>query len=402
MNVEPARALTEGEVEELRAGIPALRHSTYLNTAAVAPSHCTVTDTLVETYKWIGEHGYITPDVHAQLLGRVREVRAQVAGFVGADPDEIVFLRNTTEGLNTIARGFTWQVGDEVILSNQENPAALLPYANLARRCGVTIRRLQLTDDASRVLSDLTSLLTPRTRLIVLSHVTHNTGLLLPFEEICSLGRRVGVPILWDGAQALGQVPVDFHQSGCDFYSGCSYKWLLGPFGAGILYIRRDWLKCLEVVDIGVGSQESLDLETLDFTLKGTAQRHEYGSYPWPLYLGLGAAVRLLSGIGIRTIRRQILQLADYAREGLATIPKVVVVSSANPVHMSGILTIAVPRIDAQEVRRSLWEEYRVQTQFRHLPVGAPAHQGIRFSLAVFTTRQEIDYALESLRKVLG
>jgi selenocysteine lyase/cysteine desulfurase len=358
-----------------------------------------VTEAIIEAYRWISRFGYSTPDVYDEVPRRITEIRSEIARFVGADTDEIALLRNTTEGLNTVIRGLQWKQGDEVIVSDQENPAALLPPANLTRRLGVVVHRLRLSDDVPDLLSRLSSLITSNTRLIILSHVTHVTGLVLPLKEICDLSRKVGVPVLWDGAQALGQIPVDVHDAGCEFYSGCSYKWLLGPFGGGVLYVRRDWLDRLDTTDVGVGSQEQLDLESLRFSLKPTAQRFEYGARPWPIHVGMAAGMRIIQGYGVDAIRARMLDLVQYAREGLARLKGIVVLSSPNPERASGILTVAVPGLEARQVVRHMWDKHRVLVQWRHLPSWAPAPRGIRISLPFFITRHEIDRALEALQR---
>ena len=394
--------MTDNDVEHVRAGFPALQKSVYLNTGGYAPTALVVRDALMETYRWIAEKGEATPDVRKEETRRLGEVRAQMARMLGADSDEIALLRNTTEGMNAVLRGFDFKPGDELITSNEENPAVLLPCAMLARSRGVVIRQVRLIDDPAVLLERLASLLTPRTRLIVLSHVTNVSGLVLPLEEISRLGHDAGVPVLWDGAQAVGQLAVDLHESGCDFYCGCSYKWLMGPFGAGYLYVRRDWLDRLEMADIGVGSQAALDLESLEFTLRPSAERYEYGARPWPVYVGFGAGMRLVEQLEVQAIRARSLELVENARRSIANIRGVVVLSSERPDMASGLFTFAVPGTDPQELVRLMWEEHRVLAQWRHLPPGAVAPKGIRFSLAFFVSKRDIELAAQALAAVLG
>lgn len=394
--------MTDGDVEGIRTQFPALRESVYLNTGGYAPTALAVRDALAETYRRITEKGEATPDVRKEEDGTFRDVRAQVARLLRADADEIALLRNTTEGMNAVLRGLRFERGDELITSDEENPAVLLPCANLARSRGVIVRRLRLVDDPSVLLERLRSMLTPRTRLIFLSHVTTVSGMVLPFAEISRLGNDAGIPVLWDGAQAAGQLPVDLRGSRCDFYCGCSYKWLMGPYGAGFMYVRRDWLDRLEISDVGVGSQDSLDLSSLEFTLKPGAERYEYGARPWPVYAGFGAGMSLVENLGMDAIRQRSLELVQTARGSLADIPGVGMVSSARPEMASGLLTISVSGADPRELVRRMWEEHRVLAQWRHLARGAATATGIRFSLAFFVSKQDIERAARALRAVLG
>ncbi|MGQ9556081.1 MAG: aminotransferase class V-fold PLP-dependent enzyme [Anaerolineae bacterium] len=399
MHSDSVASSTDDVISQVRAEIPALRWCTYLNTGGVAPTPRAVTDAVVNAYKWISELGYHVPEVYCEIPRRMASVRQRVAHLMGAHPDEIALLHNTTEGLNVVAHGLTWEPGDEVVLGDQENPAALIPFANLALRRGVVIRRLPVSDAASRILADLEALINPRTKLVVLSHVTHVTGLVLPFNDICRLARCAAVPVLWDGAQALGQIPVSLQAGECDFYSGCSYKWLLGPFGGGILYIHRDWLDRLGAWFVGKGSEALLDLETLNLRLKNSAARYEYGARAWPVHVGLAEGISLIEQIGLERIRLRVLQLAAHARQRLRATRNVVLMSPEKPQHVSGLVTVAVPGLDAESIVRALWEKYRVLIQWRFLPPGSPADKGLRFSLGFFTTLEEIDYAINSLER---
>ena len=190
------RALGDNDVERIRAQFPALQQGVYLNTGGYAPTPLAVRDALMDAYRWIAEKGEAMPEVRKEEDRRVGEVRARTARLLGADPDELALLRNTTEGMNAVLRGFDFEPGDELITSDEENPAVLLPCANLAQRRGVLIRRLRLVDDPSALLKRLSALLTPRTRLIVLSHVTTISGMVLPLKTISRLGTDAGVPVL--------------------------------------------------------------------------------------------------------------------------------------------------------------------------------------------------------------
>ena len=394
--------LTDGDVEEVRTKFPALQEGAYLNTGGYAPTAVVVRDALIDSYRWIAEKGEATPDVRAEEARTITKVRDQIARIAGAHPSDIALLRNTTEGMNTLLRGLHLEAGDELITSDEENPAVILPCAKLARYDGVVIRRLRLADDPSELLERLTNLITARTRLILLSHVTTVSGMVLPFDEINRLAENAGVPVLWDGAQAVGQVSVDLRNSGCQFYCGCSYKWLMGPYGAGFMYIRPDWLDRLRIGDVGVGSQDTLDITSLEFSLKSSADRYEYGARPWPVFAGFGAGMDLIEGLGVEAIRQRSLQLVETARDSMMDIPGLKMVSSDRPEASSGLFTIAIQGADPQKLVQQMWEKHRVLAQWRLLAPGAVASKGIRFSLAFFVSKQDIERAAQALRATLG
>ena len=396
-----ADRLTEADVEAVRAEIPALSTCTYLNAGGIAPAPRPVTEAILAAYRDIASRGEMTPEIHDRIPERMDETRARLARLAGASPGEVALLGNTTEGINLVLRGLPWTPGDEVIVTDQENPAVLLPCANLARRRGVTVRRLSLPSDTDALLARLANLIRPRTRLLVLSHVTHVSGLVMPIEAIERLAADAGVPVLWDGAQALGQVPVDLAQAGCAFYAGAGYKWLMGPYGTGYLYIRRDWLERLDVSDIGVKSERSLDLRSLAFELRPGADRHEYGSRPWALFQGLGAGIGFVQRFGVRAVRERMLMLRERACVRLAAIPGATIVSASRPERASGLVTVALAGADARAIVDELWRNHRVLVRDRHLPAGAPEPTGIRFSLGLFNTPAEIDAAGAALERVL-
>ena len=396
-----ANPLTEAEVEAVRAEIPVLSTCTYLNAGGIAPAPRPVTEAILATYRDIAARGEMIPEVHDRIPERMDETRGRIAHLAGAQADEIALLGNTTHGINLVLRGLPWKPSDEVIVTDQENPAVLLPCANLARRRGVKVRRLALSDDPDTLLARLGGLIRPNTRLLVLSHVTHVSGLVMPLAATERLAADAGVPILWDGAQALGQVPVDLGKAGTAFYAGAGYKWLMGPYGTGWLHIRRDWLDRLDVSDIGVGSQRTVDLESLAFELRPGADRHEYGSRPWALFEGLGKGIAFVERFGVRAVRARMLALRDHACTRLGAIPGATIVSASIPERASGLVTVAIAGVDARAVVDELWRDHRVLVRDRRLPAGAPESTGVRFSLGFFNTAAEIDAAVEAVERVL-
>lgn len=397
----PPDLLTDADIEAVRSEIPVLSRCTYLNAGGIAPAPRPVTEAILATYRDIASRGEMTPEVHDRIPDRMDETRNRIARLAGARPDEIALLGNTTEGINLVLRGLPWEPDDEVVVTDQENPAVLLPCANLARRRGVTVRRLRLSDDTDALLARLGRLIRPRTRLLVLSHVTHVSGLVMPLAAIERLAADAGVPILWDGAQALGQVPVDLGEAGSAFYAGAGYKWLMGPYGTGWLHIRRDWLDRLDTSDIGVKSERSLDLESLAFELRPGADRHEYGSRPWALFEGLGAGIGFVERFGLGAVRRRMLTLREHACARLAAIPGATVISASTPERASGLVTATFAGTDARVLVDELWRDHRVLVRERRLPAGAPERTGIRFSLGFFNTFADIDAAAEAVERVL-
>ena len=305
---------------------------------------------------------------------------------------------NTTEGLHVVLDGLSWHEGDEVVVGDEENPAVLVAVANFAARRGIAVKRVPVRDPRG-VAAALADVITARTRLVVLSHVTHATGFLLPVEEVVAVTRRQGVPLLLDGAQAIGQVPFAIGASGVDFYTGAGYKWTMGPYGVGFLYVRRDWIERLAAARVGVGAQESFDADTFGLTLRPDAGRFSFGARPWPLFIAWAASIEWLAEIGMPFVVARIRQLREHALGTLAGDDRVVPVPGNSS---GGLLTVTAPGIDARKVVEELGRRGIIAEWRRLPPAVAPNATGVRLSLGFFLLKSEVDQAIRALREVVG
>ncbi|HEY8745166.1 MAG TPA: aminotransferase class V-fold PLP-dependent enzyme, partial [Chloroflexota bacterium] len=208
-----------------RAQIPALQTRIYLNTGGIGPSPLPVSDTLIRLAQQVSEEG---PDGMAfarEEFTGARETRAKVAQLLGGGADEVTLLRSTAEGFDIVGHGLRWQPGDEVIFGGGDHPAARAIWAVLAQRYAIKPIRLDPPDaDADAIVAAVHQRITPRTRLISLSHVNSENGLRLPARELAELAHQHGALLMLDGCQAVGQFPIDVQQIGCDFYAAGAYK----------------------------------------------------------------------------------------------------------------------------------------------------------------------------------
>ncbi len=182
---------------------------------------------------------------HPKYLNVMKEAEAScrplIAAALGADESEVALTQSTTAGINVVLWSIDWRAGDEIIISDEEHPALLVPVYNLRDRLGVVARVVSMTL-AEDLVVGVVAKLTSRTRLVAMSHVSRQSGTVVPARALTAALRPHEVPLLLDGAQGPGNVPVNFHEIGCDYYSLCGHKWLLGPKGTGALLIRRDRL----------------------------------------------------------------------------------------------------------------------------------------------------------------
>ena len=376
------------DVEAVRARIPALAGSSYLN-MSYGPKPTPVVDEVVRLARLTEMDGTLNPDVQAELWKRYDDAKGGVARLLGADPSEIALTRHVTEGINIVATGMDWRPGDEVIISDEEHPGGSLPWMNLARRRGVVVRKVRLSYDLDSLLEDLDSLIGPRTRIVSISHVSTRSGFLLPAAEVTEFVHSRGVPIVLDGAHAVGLVPVDVKEIGCDYYSGCGHKWLMAPQGTGFLYVNKDRLDETEITWLGAATATLFDLENLDFEAKTDADKFEYGTRDLTVYGGLAVAVDMAQEVGIDEIAARSGDLAARMKRGLADLPGVELMTPMDAMRSTGIVALSVGRMADRDPAKWLWDEHRI------LVTGSG--EWMRISTPYFVLEEEVDRTVELL-----
>lgn len=342
----------------LRAGFPVTRKWAFFDHAAVAPLSVRAQQAMIEWAADLTENG----DVHdARWVQRVEEVRRQAAQLIGADPLDIAFVKNTSEGIGIVAEGFPWQPGDNMVTAAEEYPANLYPWMNLAGR-GVEVRRVP-SRERRLWIDDLRQAIDGRTRLVSLSYVEYASGFRNDLDAIGGLCRERGILFFVDAIQGLGVLPLDLRQTPIDFLAADGHKWLLGPEGAGIFFIRRKLVDRLHPVGVGWNSVvRSRDFSRIDFSLKPHAGRWESGTLNVAGITALGASLELLLGIGIPAIAERVLHLTDYLYE-LAERAGIDVFSSRQPADKSGIVSLELPGVDLRQVVRECRNEGMVINQ---------------------------------------
>ncbi|MFL5992370.1 MAG: aminotransferase class V-fold PLP-dependent enzyme [Rubrobacteraceae bacterium] len=311
----------------------------------------------------------------AEIRERARESAARL---IGAAPQDVALTQNTTHGMNLGAASIDWRESDEVISATTEHPGCLVPLHNLRARSGVKVQLVSPPVTPEKVESALT----PRTRLVALSHVDWTSGEILPLREICALARARDVLTLIDGAQSVGNVPVDVPASGADMYAFTGHKWILGPEGMGALYVRPG----LDVFSTNVGFYSltdplSFDAEG-DYELRADARRFEASTASPALCAGFATAAEAVyerGGPGFEGIRRR----AELLTNLLSEIPGVTLRSSRPAA--SGLVSFEVEGFAAKDVVEHLLEKRFV---LRYIPGPRPY---VRASTHLFNAEEELE-----------
>lgn len=380
------------DIQAIRAELPGLSDNVYMNTGGVGPSPRPVNEALLGAYQRYQEHGPDHPDTKAWVAEQVELTRHRLARFLGVTEHELALLRSVSEGIDVVAWGRQWQPGDEVLITDQEHPTGMLPWYNLRDRFGIVVEQIPLTADSELLLDRIEQALTPRTRLLSFSHVTAENGLRLPAREITKLAHAHGVEVLYDGAQAVGQFPIDLYDMDVDYYCVTGHKWLLGGQGVGALYVRRDKLDDILVSWTGSSATAELDRVTGDHEWAQGARRFEFGNRFLPSYVAFGEAVAYINAVGTGVIETQAGEQADTLKRALAAIPGVHLLTPLEPELSTGIVGFEIAGLTGTDIAKHFWERWRI--------ICRPAFGGraVRISCAFFTTTDELQTVLEATR----
>ena len=297
----------------LRAEMPVAQRWAYFDHAAVAP----LTAPAAEVAKtWATEAAAEGDTVWPEWSRRVEALRGLAARLIGADQDEIALVPNTTYGISLVAEGYPWQSGDNVVTLADEFPSNAYPWLNLESR-GVETRRVP-TEEGRLDLDALFAACDARTRIISISWVGYATGYRHDVDRIVERAHERGILVMLDAIQGLGAFPFDVRRTPVDFLAADGHKWLLGPEGAGLAYIRREHLDLLRPFGVGWHSVvHSHDYTRIELKLKRTAARYEGGTQNMVGMLGLGASLELLLDLDIANIAAAVLDITDRASDRL-------------------------------------------------------------------------------------
>jgi selenocysteine lyase/cysteine desulfurase len=339
--------------DRLRAAMPAARRWAYLDHAAMSPLPQPTADAF---QKWLAEAVETGNPVWPDWVKNVERMRAAAARMVGAHPDEIALIGNTTAGISLVAEGLEWRAGDNVVTLADEFPSNVYPWFNLASR-GVETRRVP-TDVSGRLdIDELAAVCDDRTRVVTVSWIGFATGYRHDVKRIAAVAHEKGAFLFLDAIQGLGAFPLDVNEMGIDFLAADGHKWLLGPEGAGIAYIRREQLEQLRPIGPGWHSvMPGQDYTHIELNLRPTAARYEGGSQNNAGMLALGASIDLLFGLGLDSLAACILDFTDRACERLREIGATIV-SDRRPDHRngeqrSGIVSFEMPGRDPMALKR--------------------------------------------------
>ncbi len=409
-----AQAPTEAEVRRWRADFPLLstevngRPLAYLDSGATSQKPSCVLDAERRYYEQLNaavHRGAHTLAAEATLL--FEDARATVAAFVGAQEDEIVWTSNATEALNLVAYAFSnaslgrggeaaarfrLDVGDEIVVTEMEHHANLIPWQELAARTGATLRFIPMADDGSLDLAAADTVITERTRLLAFTHVSNVLGLVNPVAELVSRARAVGALVVLDACQSVPHLPVDVAALDVDFAAFSGHK-MLAPTGIGVLYGRRELLAAMPPFLTGGSMITTVTMESAEYL--PPPQRFEAGTQRVSQAIALAEAVRYLQGIGMDRIAAHEEELGRRLLDGLRAIPEVRILGGAAAGPRVGAASFDLPGVHAHDVGQFL-DDQGVAVRVGH-HCAQPLHRRLgitastRASTYLYNTTEDVD-----------
>lgn len=402
------------DLERLRSDFPILSGTrvrnkplVYLDNAATTHKPRAVIDAVSNFYAKENSNthrgAYFLSEQATAMYDRTRH---KIKEFINASFDEeIVFTRGTTDSINLVAYGWgmrNLRKGDEIIISEMEHHSNIVPWHIISRYTGAKIKCLPIEEDGTISTERLARLISNRTKLLAITHISNVLGAVNDIRAICELAHKEGVVVMADGAQSAGHIKVDVQLLGCDFYAASGHK-MYAPTGIGFLYIKKDLFGHMGPF-MGGGNMIKL-VEMDNSTYKDIPDMFEAGTMPIASIAGLGAAIDYLSGIGMDAIHEREHELASYAIESLGAIPDVLVHGPTDLSKKAALFSFSHKSIHPHDIATVLDYEGIAIRAGHHCAqplmkrLGVPATS--RISLSFYNTRGEIDAFTAALKKAI-
>ena len=366
--------------QRYRDQFPVANNLVYLNHAAVAP----LCRRAAEAMQGLAQDALDFGSAHYQdWMDTYEGLRVATARLINAKPGEIAIVKNTSEGIATVAAGISWKPGDIVVAFREEFPANYYPWKRLEER-GVEVRWLSISDELERVDHACQG-----ARLLAVSFVQYLSGYRVDLNKIGEICARRGCFFLVDAIQGLGAFPIDVRAANIDALAADGHKWLLGPEGCGVLYVRKERLDEIEPVEFGwTNVAKYYDYSSRDMTLRSDAGRYECGTLNTIGCYGLRASIEFLLDVGIENVAAAVEALGDRIHEGVTALGFETLACRSQETG-AGIVTFRKPGVESQAIMRRLKDSGIVT---------APRQGWVRTSPHFYIAPEEIDRMLAELR----
>ena len=398
------------DIERVRADFPILREKVrgreliYLDNAATSQKPKAVIEAITRYYEC--DNANIHRGVHylsERATAEFEAARKTVQAFLNATrPEEIVFVRGTTEAINLVAQSYGQahvSAGDEVLITAMEHHSNIVPWQLLCEDKGAQLRVAPINDDGELSLEEFERLLGPRTKIVAVSHVSNALGTVNPVATIAKIAHARNIPVLVDGAQAAPRLPVDVQELDCDFYAFSGHK-AYGPTGIGVLYGKSALLEAMPPYQGGGDMISSVTFAKT--TYNKVPHKFEAGTPDMAGAVGLKAALEYLDGLGMNKIAAHEQKLLAYASDAISVIPGIRVIGTSK--EKTGVLSFVMDGVHPHDIGTVLDQEGIAIRTGHHCAQPVMERFGVeataRASFAVYNTKREIDALVGGIQKV--
>jgi len=374
----------------------------YLDSSNSSQKPISVINRLNEFYK--NEFSNIGRSIHSlsvNATNKFEDTRVSVKNFINAkSKDEIIFTKNATESINLVATTFGQQnikKGDEILITELEHHSNYVPWHYLRESKGAVIKFAPINSDGDIIISELEKLITSRTKIIAITHLSNVTGTIVPVKEIIDIAHKKNIPVLVDGCQSAPHIKIDVKDLDCDFYAISGHK-VYGPTGVGILYAKNEWLEKLPPFIGGGGMINEVKKDRISYAK--APEKYEAGTMPTAEVVAFNESIKFMNSIGIENIVRHEKELTNYALDKLKTINSIKLVG--NPKNKAGVISFTIKDIHPHDIATILDEDgvairaghHCCQILHEKLNLNATA----RASFGIYNTKDDIDILCNAIK----
>jgi cysteine desulfurase/selenocysteine lyase len=389
----------ENDIESIRKDFPVTKKKIYMNCGSFAPMPLSTIKSITDFLVRCSEEGPDSTSVQEYITSLMKELRVNLSRLINCEPEEIIFTQSTTEGINYVASGIEWKKSDTIIVRGglHEHYANYFPWLNISKKFGVKLEEIKINDKGFFDLDKIDKIAKNKnSRLITLSHVLYNNGAIMPVEEVGKIAKRHQMLYSIDAAQSVGTIKVDVRRIGCDFLAFPGFKWICGPSGIGIFYCKKEsahWL-----IPKYIGGESAIITEKKDLVYTDSPQKFQTGFRNYPGVAGLASSIKYIQRLGVNTIRKMNMKIANKLVQDLRRIPGISIFGPEDEKVRSSIVSFTIDSVNPKTIVSSL-EEKGIIVAERDI-VGGGKKKAVRASPHFFNDLSEVSTFVQNIKNI--
>ena len=389
----------ENDIDVIRKDFPVTKKKIYMNCGSFAPMPLSTIKSITDFLVRCSEEGPDSSSVQEHITTLMKDLRDNLSRLINCDPEEIIFTQSTTEGINHVASGIKWKKSDAIIVRGglHEHYANYFPWLNISKKFGVKLEEIKINDKGFFDLDKIDKVAKNRNaRLITLSHVLYNNGAIMPVEEVGEIAKRHQMLYSIDAAQSVGTIDVDVRKIGCDFLAFPGFKWICGPSGIGIFYCKKESAHML--TPRYIGGESAIITEKKDLIYTESPQKFQTGFRNYPGIAGLLSSINYIHRLGVNTIRKMNMKIANELVEELGRIPGISIFGPEDEKIRSSIVSFTIDSVNPKKIVSGL-EERGIIVAERDI-VGGGKKKAVRASPHFFNDLSEVSTFVQNIKNI--